>query len=230
MTVTRRSFAAGVPLAPPLSERDLMHATRQREPFDDDAWLYENKLDGFRCVAQTTAGGAVGLCSRTGKPFLSAFPDVAREVATLVRGDAVLDGELTVDDARGHQQFELLLRRARLSVPLRVREAVHEWPARFYVFDLLALNGRDLRGLPLLERKRLLRKLFDDSGTLIFVNGIHAQGCAVFEQIVALDLEGMVAKRLDSTYQRGCSRNWLKIKNPSYHRRAALGFGWHRKR
>jgi ATP-dependent DNA ligase len=62
------------------------------------------------------------------------------------------------------------------------------------------------------------------------VNGIHEQGCAVFERVVvALGLEGMVGKRLDSTYHGGRSRDWLKVKNPSYPR-AALGFGWHRNR
>ncbi|WP_175795460.1 MULTISPECIES: ATP-dependent DNA ligase [Burkholderia cepacia complex] len=79
----------------------------------------------------------------------------------------------------------------------------------------------------MLERKRLLREVFDDSATLVFVNGIVGHGCAAFKHVVALDLEGLVVKRLDSRYQRGRSKDWLKLKNPSYHRQAALGFGSH---
>jgi bifunctional non-homologous end joining protein LigD len=205
-----------------------MHATSCRQPFDDANWLFENKIDGFRCMTGK-AGNEVKLLSRKGNPFNQAFPEVAAAVLAL-RRDVVMDAELTVDNARGYQLFDTLQRRPRMSVPYRVRAAANENPARLYIFDLLALDGRDVRGLPLLERKAHLRDVFDDSETLVFVNGILEQGCAVFEQIVALDLEGMVGKRLDSTYHRGRSRDWLKVKNPSYHRRAALGFGWHRNR
>jgi bifunctional non-homologous end joining protein LigD len=228
MNAARPRRPPGVPLERPIMASDLMQATSRRHPFDDASWLYEIKYDGYRCLARNSAGD-VQLLSREGNTFAPAFPEIAAAVSGL-RRDVVIDTELTVDDKRGHQLFERLQRRARMSVPHRVRSTAIEFPARLYLFDLLALDGQDVRGLPLLERKRLLRHVFDDSETLVFVNGILEQGCAVFEQIVALDLEGMVGKRLDSTYHRGRSRDWLKVKNPSYHRRAALGFGWHRNR
>jgi bifunctional non-homologous end joining protein LigD len=225
---TPRRRTLGVPLERPIEPADLMHATSRRYPFDDENWLYEIKFDGYRCLARKDAG-EVRLLSREGNAFTPAFPEIANAVSG-VRGDVVMDCELTVDDKRGHQLFEDLQRRSRMSVPHRVRAAATERPARLYVFDLLAFDSRDVRGLPLLERKRLLRDVVDDSSLLVFVNGILTLGCAVFDQVTALDLEGMVAKRLDSTYHRGRSRDWLKVKNPSYHRRAALGFGWHRNR
>jgi bifunctional non-homologous end joining protein LigD len=228
MTAMRPRRPPGIPLERPIVPSDLMHATSCRQPFDDENWLFELKIDGFRCMTGK-AGNEVKLLSRQGNPFNQAFPEVAAAVSAL-RHDVVMDAELTVDDARGHQLFDTLQRRSRMSVPYRVRAAANEYPARLYIFDLLALDGRDVRGLPLLERKAHPRDVFDDSETLVFVNGILEQGCAVFERIVvALGLEGMVGKRLDSTYHRGRSRNWLKVKNPSYPR-AALGFGWHRNR
>jgi bifunctional non-homologous end joining protein LigD len=93
---------------------------------------------------------------------------------------------------------------------------------RLYV---LAKGDKDIRQLPLIERKQVLRDSFGDTAVLIYVSGIVEAGAWVFEQVKAHDLEGMLAKRLDSTYQRGRSRDWLKIKNPDYSRPAALGFG-----
>src|SRR5260370_812659 len=89
---------------------------------------------------------------------------------------------------------------------------------------MLTIGNRDLRGLPLLERKGFLRDSFDNTETLIFTNGIVGAGKWVFEQVEALGFEGMVAKRLDSFYQGGRSNDWQKIKNAGYGRRAALGF------
>jgi bifunctional non-homologous end joining protein LigD len=106
-----------------------------------------------------------------------------------------------------------------------VRAAAKADPARLYIFDALSIDGEDLRGLWLLERKERLRDSFDDTRTLIYASGIRGAGEFVFGQAKSLDLEGMVAKRLDSTYQRGRSRDWLKIKYSGYGRPAALGWG-----
>lgn len=113
---------------------------------------------------------------------------------------------------------------------MRVRAAAARHPARLYLFDALSLDGEDLRALPLVERKSHLREAFTDTKTLIFANGIVGAGEWVFEQAQALDLEGMVAKRLSSPYQRGRSLDWLKIKNADYGRPAALGWGRVRRR
>jgi bifunctional non-homologous end joining protein LigD len=97
-----------------------------------------------------------------------------------------------------------------------VRAAAALYPARLYVFDTLATGMRDIRGLPLIERKRFLRDSFEDTGALIFVNGIIGGGDRVFELVKQYGFEGMVAKRLQSTYQKGRSRDWLKVKWAGY--------------
>lgn len=105
-----------------------------------------------------------------------------------------------------------------------MRAAAKAAPARLYLFDALSIAGTDVRGLPLSDRKSRLRDSLDETQTIIYARGVLAVGKWVFEQLQALDLEGMVAKRLSSLYQRGRSLDWLKIKNADYGRRAALGW------
>ncbi|MFL9902671.1 DNA ligase [Paraburkholderia fungorum] len=202
---------------------DLMLATLHRRPFSDPEWLYEIKYDGFRCLI-LKVGERVDLLSRSGNSFSGSFPEVVDAVSR-VPGDFVWDAELTVDDATGRPSFERLQRRAVTRTAKNVRAAAKADPARLYIFDALSVDGEDLRGLWLLERKERLRDSFDDMRTLVYASGVRGAGEFVFGQAQSLDLEGMVAKRLDSTYQRGRSRDWLKIKNAGYSRPAALGFG-----
>ncbi len=97
--------------------------------------------------------------------------------------------------------------------------------ARLYMFDMLTIGFRDLRGLPLRQRNGFLPDNFEDTGSLVFTNGIGGEGEWVFEQVELHGFEGMVAKRLDSLYQRGRTHEWQKIKYAGYGRTAALGFG-----
>jgi bifunctional non-homologous end joining protein LigD len=202
---------------------DLMLATLHRRPFSDAEWLFEIKYDGFRCLI-LKAGDRVDLLSRNGNLFNGSFPEVVA-AASSIPGDFAWDAELTVDDAAGRPSFERLQRRAVTRTAKNVKAAARSDPARLYVFDALSVDGEDLRGLPLTQRKARLRDSFDDTKTIIYASGIEEVGEWVFAKAVSLDLEGMVAKRLDSTYQKGRSRDWLKIKHPGYSRSAALGFG-----
>jgi bifunctional non-homologous end joining protein LigD len=202
---------------------DLMLATLHGRPFSDPDWLFELKYDGFRCLI-VKDGRQVKLWSRNGNLFNGSFPDVVQAVES-VPGDFVWDAELTVDDDTGRSDFERLRQRAVTKTPKNVRAAAKSDPARLYVFDALSIGGEDLRALALLARKERLRDSFDDTRTLIYASGIQGAGEFVFGQAQSLDLEGMVAKRLDSTYQRGRSRDWLKIKYSGYGRPAALGWG-----
>jgi bifunctional non-homologous end joining protein LigD len=200
-----------------------MLATLLRRAFSDDEWLFELKYDGYRCLVRKT-GERIELVSREGNPLNHSFPDIVQAVAA-VPGDFVLDAELTVDESSGRSSFERLRRRAVTKRPENVRAAARDHPARLYLFDALWLDGHDLRALPLVERKRYLRDALDDTQTLIVASGIVGAGQWVFEQAKARDLEGIVAKRLASPYQRGRSRDWLKIKYADYGRPAALGWG-----
>ncbi|WP_133667306.1 DNA ligase [Paraburkholderia sp. BL10I2N1] len=198
-----------------------MLATPRRAPFSDEEWIYELKLDGFRTLVRKTRD-QVELISRPGNPLNLSFPDIVGAVSQ-VPGDFIWDAELTVDNPDGRPSFHRLQTRAKTSRPSNVRAAVTAHPARLYVFDMLATGDRDLRGLPLDARKRLLRDAFGDTGTLVYLSGIVAAGHWVFEQVQALGLEGMVAKRLKSTYQRGRSPDWQKVRNARYSRPAAPG-------
>lgn len=202
---------------------DLMLATLFKRPFSDSEWLFEIKYDGFRCLV-VKEGDRVDLLSRNGNSFNGSFPDVVEAVAE-VPGDFVWDAELTVDDATGRPSFERLQRRAVTRAAKSVKAAARLDPARLYVFDALSVDGEDLRALPLSERKEHLRESFSNTQTLIYASGLEGAGEWVFERAKILDLEGMVAKRLDSTYQKGRSRDWLKIKYSGYGRPAALGWG-----
>ena len=114
--------------------------------------------------------------------------------------NAVLDGELICLDAQGRSVFNTLLRRTATPV--------------FYVFDLLWLNDKDLRALPLIERKRQLRKLIPRGAVhLLFANHVEGRGKDLFEAICEQNLEGIVAKRKNGKYRQA---GWLKIKNPNY--------------
>lgn len=202
---------------------DLMLATLHKRPFSDPEWLYEIKYDGFRCLI-LKAGERMDLLSRNGNSFNGSFPEIVDAVSA-IHGDFAWDAELTVDDAGGRPSFERLQRRAVTKTAKNVRAAAKSDPARLYVFDALVRGGIDLRSLPLTERKLYLRDSFDNTGTLIYASGIEDEGKLVFEHVEELGLEGMIAKRMDSTYQRGRSRDWLKVKYQKYGRPAALGWG-----
>lgn len=208
---------------PQIEAADLMLATLRTTPFSAPGWLFELKYDGFRALVRKD-GAQVELISRQGNLMNRSFPDVISAVAD-VPGNFIWDAELTVDEANGESSFQRLQLRARTTVPMRVRAAVREHPARLYVFDMLAKGKRDLRKLPLSVRKEFLRDSFEGSSTLVNVIGVPSVGAWVFEQVVANRFEGMVAKRLDARYERGRSNAWLKVKDKDYHRQEALGFG-----
>jgi len=200
-----------------------MLATLHPRPFSDPDWLFELKYDGFRCLV-VKENEHVKLWSRNGNLFNGSFPEVVRALES-VPGDFVWDAELTVDDDTGRSSFGLLRQRAVTKTPKNVRAAAKSDPARLYIFDALSVADADLREMPLMERKLHLRGSFDNTGTLIYASGVEEEGNLVFGEVEGLGLEGMIAKRMDSTYQRGRSRDWLKVKYSGYGRPAALGWG-----
>ena len=102
--------------------------------------------------------------------------------------------------------------------------AAAETPAALCVFDVLIVNRRDVRALPLVERKARLREIVEHASGIQIVGALEAHGEALFDQAVKLDIEGIVAKRLDAPYFAGRQLAWLKIKNRNYSRQEALGF------
>jgi DNA ligase D-like protein (predicted ligase) len=174
--------------------------------FSDPAWIFEPKLDGIRCLA-FIRDGAVRLESRNRKPLDDAYPEVAAALSRLGR-DMVLDGEIVALRA-GISSFQRLQQRS----GLRGAEAAAS-PVRvhYYVFDILDLDGRDLRALPLLERKRKLRSVLRSAGPLRLTPFRRTAGEAYYEAACRRGLEGVIAKRAAAPYASGRSDDWLKFK------------------
>jgi bifunctional non-homologous end joining protein LigD len=172
---------------------------RSLEPFDHVDWLFELKHDGFRSLAYIE-DGRCRLVSRHRNVYKS-FETLRDALADLKAKDAILDGEIVCLDASGSSQFkELLYRRGR---------------AVFFAFDLVWLDGVDLRQVPLIERKKKLRKLIERSrcSEILYAQHIERDGKLLFEEVCERNLEGMVAKRRMGVYTE---HGWLKIKNAKY--------------
>lgn len=170
-------------------------------PFSDPGWIFERKLDGIRCLAHRDDGGPVRLVSRTGRSMSSDYPDLVRALQTESRPDFVVDGEVVAFDSRGITSFSRLQRRG------RERVAVY-----LYLFDLLRLDGRDVRDLPLRERKVELRRALRFQGPVRFSPHRNGHGEELFREACRKGLEGIMAKRADSPYRATRSSDWRKLK------------------
>jgi bifunctional non-homologous end joining protein LigD len=179
---------------------DTAQLSLVRTPFDDPDFLFELKHDGFRALAHIWDGNCE-LISRKRNAYKS-FQALRDNLAKLKVQNAVIDGELVCLDSEGRSIFnELLFRRG---API------------FYAFDLLYLNGRDLRQLPLIERKEKLRVVIEKSALPDVICGkfVEGRGIDLFNAVVRMNLEGVVAKKKSGTYTT--VSGWLKIKNPNY--------------
>ena len=179
-----------------------MLAKETEEPFDDKDWLYEIKWDGYRAIAEVNKG-SVKLYSRNGNTFENSYPIVANELKK-IRADAVLDGEIVVLNDEGYPEFQLLQ---------HYEENIHR-PIQFYVFDVLSLNGHNICELPLLKRKKLLKGIIPKNEVIKYSDHIMEKGIDFFNVCKEKNLEGIMAKKVDSKYYIGKRTNeWLKIKN-----------------
>ena len=194
-----------------VGDTELMLAEAREEAFSKAGWLFELKLDGYRVRAAREAGAAK-LVSRKGHDMTPAFPEIARAIAALPYEGLILDGELVVADDAGRPSFSRLQNRARLSRLPEIKRAAVETPATYYVFDLLAFEGYDVRPLPLEKRKAILAKLLPRAGALRYSDHFAKEGEQLYDQVVKLGLEGIVAKKADAPYRGGRSANWLKIR------------------
>jgi len=190
---------------------EAMHCETEDKAFTREGWIFELKLDGYRLIASKSAGEAL-LLTRNGNDYTNVFPEIARAVKALPFDECIIDGEVVCLDAKGIPSFSRLQQRGRLSSEMEIRRAAVELPATFYAFDLLAFEDFDLRGLPLVRRKELLSEVVPKLGALRYLDHIETEGVAFLEQVTALGLEGIVAKKSTSRYKGGRSGDWLKIK------------------
>lgn len=182
-----------------------MLATLVDKPFDRHDWLFEVKWDGYRAIAEVN-DGMVRLYSRNQQPFNTTFAPIAESLKDLGH-DAILDGEVVVLDKDGISQFQLLQNYRRTGKGQLV----------YYVFDILELDGEDLRSKPLRERKERLASIITGFQNILLSEHVEHTGEAFFEAARERGLEGMVAKNAASPYREGARNyDWLKIKT---HRR-----------
>lgn len=194
-----------------LEDAEPMLAETRERPFSRPGWLFELKLDGYR-IRAGKENGVARLITRNGHDIAATFPEIARALTALPYEGVIFDGEVAVPDESGRPSFQRLQNRAGLTRALDVRRAAVETPAVLYVFDLLAFAGYDLRPLPLEKRKAILAGVLPRVGPLKYVEHFEKDGEALYEQVVQLGLEGIVAKKADSPYRAGRSPNWLKIR------------------
>ena len=189
-----------------------MLATLTDAPFDDNGWVFEDKYDGFRMIAEIRRG-KVALYSRNGKIISRSYMEVAAALEC-VRGDAVIDGELVAIGRDGVSHFQLLQNALR-----------HEAKLLYCAFDLMFADGEDLRALPLLDRKKPLKAILPRHRLIAFSRHRKATGKEFFAEAERKGLEGIMAKRADSAYASGTrTPDWLKIKTAKRQEVVIAGF------
>jgi bifunctional non-homologous end joining protein LigD len=194
----------------PTGETVMLAGSRER-PFSNADWLYEIKYDGVRVLAWR-AEDTVELYGRKGQSFTARYPEIVRALRALPLRHFLLDGEIVAFDEDGRPSFQRLQERMHLTHPLEIERARAAVPVTGVFFDALALDGRDLRGFPLDERKASLALVVPARGVVRYGDHVVGRGEAFYDACASQRLEGIVAKRIASRYAAGRSRDWLKIK------------------
>ena len=193
------------------TEQAVTLATLGERPFSRAGWLFEVKYDGIRVLAHREQH-TVELVGRAGQSFTSRYPEIVTALRTLPLDRFLLDGEVVALDERGRPSFQRLQARMHLTRAADIAHARATTPVTGVFFDALALDGRDLRGLPLEARKEGLALLVPARGVIQYGGHVLEQGEAFYEAACEERIEGIVAKRTTSRYVGGRSLEWIKIK------------------
>jgi len=188
-----------------------MLATPVDKAFDDPDWLFEIKWDGYRAVA-FIEGGRARLVSRNQNDLTAQFPELGSLPKFLKAERAILDGEIVALDDEGRPSFSLMQQRTGFQPGKRRLTKGEGVPVVYYAFDLLYLDGFDLRRVALEQRKRFLQDRVAAGGVLHFSDHYAEKGLDLLEAAKQRGLEGIVAKKRSSVYQEKRSNDWLKIK------------------
>jgi len=176
----------------------MLAATGTKAILKSTEYIFEPKLDGYRALCEKKAG-TLRFTSRNNRDITREFPELA--FSDLIKADCVLDGEIVIYDEEGNPSFSLLQRRKH-----------HGRPPTYVAFDILELEGRNLKTLPLSARKRTLAGVVEEGRNLQTMPGT-ADGERLWDVITARHLEGVMAKKKESPYVTGRSHAWLKIKD-----------------
>lgn len=206
-TITPPATLAGARKAPlPRSPRPQLASLASQVPEHAD-WVHEIKLDGYRILARIENGN-VTLLTRNGKDWTHRFPELARQLQTPPIESALIDGEIVAMAQDGTSSFRRL---QELLSSRRTTTLIYQ------LFDLIHIDGYDLKQVPLTQRKQVLAEFHEAAGfthgsNIRYSDHIDSQGVAFFEQACQLGLEGIISKRASSTYQQRRSKDWLKVK------------------
>lgn len=191
-----------------------MLASPAKKIFKDPDWVFELKWDGYRVLSNINDGD-VEMYSRNGISYNSKFISIRKELEGIPH-DCILDGEVVILDKKGNSDFQKLQ---------KYDAEKTKGQLKYYVFDLLHLNGIDTVSLPLLERKSLLPEILDGLENVLYCDHIEAMGPTLYKRAVESGMEGVIAKKADSVYDPGYrSENWLKIKHSSTEEAIICGY------
>ena len=184
----------------------------KKQPFDDENYIFELKLDGIRCIAYLDKDNTY-LRNKRNKELIDIYPEL-KNIHKQAKKRCILDGELVVLNPDGSPNFSLLQKRSLLSDPLKIEFESEKHKVHFVAYDILYLGSENLIDRPLIERKQLLAKNIKENDDLSISRYIEGQGIKLSNLTKKLKLEGIVAKEKISTYEIGKrSKNWIKIKN-----------------
>ena len=189
-----------------------MLAVLASAPFDSADYVFEIKYDGMRALARVGEAGGASLISRNGREQVSRFPELAGLAGNFLASEFIADGEIAALDERGVSRFQLLQQRLNLTDEAAARQAAARAPAYYFVFDLLFVDGRDLRQLAFSERRAILEQVMLPHKHVRLSELFQVSGTTFFAAARENGLEGIIAKRRDSPYRGKRSRDWLKIK------------------
>lgn len=170
------------------------------KPFNDEQWIFEDKLDGYRAIADVN-NSSVRLYSRNNITLNNSYPPIVNALSKL-NFNAVFDGEIVVENEKGNSDFQLLQNYKNTGTGNLI----------YYIFDVLSVNGINIQELPLIERKKTLEKLIHDAKYLKKTNFTKEKGIEAFKNAQENKLEGIIAKKIDSPYIQDRTNNWQKIK------------------
>ncbi len=190
---------------------DPMLATLTAHYFSSKDWIYEHKFDGERCLA-FKKNGKVTLKSRSNKEMNEEYPDLVKQLTEQHADNFAIDGEIVALNKNGLSDFQLLQGRINLRSIAKVSKKELVIPIYYRIFDLVYVDGYDIRDLPLLVRKAILQKLLNYNEVLTYSEHSSTNGLKFFQEACKLHWEGLIAKRSQSPYVGKRSPDWLKFK------------------
>lgn len=187
-----------------------MLATLTSSYFSSDDWIYEHKFDGERCLA-FKKNGTVRLMSRNKRIINKEYPELVTALEKQKADNFVIDGEIIAKE-KGVSNFELLQSRINLKNLAAIKEKTKNVPISYAIFDLMYVHGYDIRNVPLLARKKILKKLLSYNKILHYTEHKVGNGIPFFKEACKLHWEGLIAKKSDGIYLGKRSLSWLKFK------------------